>query len=60
MPYALPAGQLPLELPAVKAYKPTATGQPPLGNAVNWQTQAGQDLAGTSSAIWTHTMLRVL
>ena len=52
MPYALPADQLPLELPAVKAYKPTATGQPPLGNAVNWQTQAGHPLELSTMPGW--------
>ena len=36
MPYMLPADKLPLELPEVKEFKPTATGEPPLGNAAIW------------------------
>lgn len=52
MPYALLTNQLPLALPAVKDYKPTATGQPPLGNAVNWQTQAGHPLELSTMPGW--------
>ncbi len=37
MPYTLPEDQLPLELPEVKDFKPTADGRPPLGNAENWE-----------------------
>ena len=36
MPYMIPEKCLPLELPAVDEYKPTATGEPPLGNAKLW------------------------
>jgi leucyl-tRNA synthetase len=36
MPYTLPEDKLPLELPEVKDFKPTADGRPPLGNAENW------------------------
>ena len=36
MPYMIPKECLPLELPEVKEYKPTATGQPPLGHAKCW------------------------
>ncbi len=32
---------LPLELPEVKSYLPTADGKPPLGNANNWMTKDG-------------------
>ena len=52
MPYTLPEDQLPLELPAVKTYQPTATGQPPLGNAVNWQTAAGYPLELSTMPGW--------
>ena len=52
IPYALPEDQLPLELPAVKAYKPTAAGQPPLGNVVNWQNQAGYPLELSTMPAW--------
>ena len=36
MPYMIPAGMLPLELPEISEYKPTETGEPPLGHAVKW------------------------
>ncbi len=36
MPYMLPEECLPLELPEVETYQPTATGEPPLGNAQRW------------------------
>ncbi len=35
-PYMLPLECLPLELPEVKDFKPTATGEPPLGHAQVW------------------------
>ena len=36
MPYTLPEECLPLELPEVKEFKPTSTGEPPLGHAERW------------------------
>ena len=36
IPYMIPEDKLPLELPEITDYKPTATGEPPLGNAVKW------------------------
>ena len=36
MPYMIPKECLPLELPEVKEYKPTETGEPPLGHAQLW------------------------
>ncbi len=36
MPYMIPKECLPLELPEVKEYKPTETGEPPLGHAKMW------------------------
>ena len=36
MPYIIPAECLPLELPEIDQYKPTADGQPPLGRARRW------------------------
>lgn len=35
-PYTLPEECLPLELPEVSDFKPTETGEPPLGNAAVW------------------------
>jgi leucyl-tRNA synthetase len=36
MPQTIEEKYLPLELPEVEKYLPTETGEPPLGNAVNW------------------------
>ena len=36
MPYMVPAECLPLQLPEVDQYKPTETGEPPLGHAQKW------------------------
>ncbi len=43
MPYMLPEDKLPLELPEIDEYKPTETGEPPLGRAKvwAWDTEAG-------------------
>ena len=35
-PYTLPEDCLPLELPEISEFKPTATGEPPLGHAEKW------------------------
>ncbi len=39
--YPLPEDELPLELPEIDQYKPTETGEPPLGRAKNWKTKEG-------------------
>ena len=36
VPCALPESALPLQLPEIKEYKPTANGEPPLGHALLW------------------------
>ena len=36
VPYMLPEEELPLLLPDIDEYKPTATGEPPLARAANW------------------------
>ena len=36
MPYIVPKECLPLELPEIDEYKPTETGEPPLGRAKRW------------------------
>ncbi|MDY5968434.1 MAG: leucine--tRNA ligase [Bacteroidales bacterium] len=36
IPCALPESALPLELPEIKEYKPTVSGEPPLGHAQRW------------------------
>ena len=35
-PYTLPEECLPLELPEISQFKPTASGEPPLGHASSW------------------------
>ena len=52
MPYALPEAALPLALPAVKTYRPTPTGQPPLGHADHWQTAEGYPLELSTMPGW--------
>ncbi len=44
MPYALDEADLPLELPSVDSYLPTAQGEPPLARANNWTTKEGYQL----------------
>ncbi len=41
MPYAMDESKLPLHLPTVNAYEPTATGEPPLARAEGWVTEDG-------------------
>ncbi len=52
MPYTLPDEDLPLELPPVKDYKPTPTGQPPLANATSWQAKTGEPLELNTMPGW--------
>ncbi|HLN53844.1 MAG TPA: leucine--tRNA ligase [Lentimicrobium sp.] len=44
MPYTINESKLPLELPAVDAYLPTETGEPPLARAHNWVNEEGHPL----------------
>lgn len=37
IPKALPTSELPLILPEIDQFKPTETGEPPLGRAVDWK-----------------------
>ena len=41
MPHMLDESKLPLELPEVSDFKPTESGEPPLGHAENWCTAEG-------------------
>jgi leucyl-tRNA synthetase len=41
LPFTLELKDLPLELPEIDAFKPTETGDPPLGRAENWETKEG-------------------
>lgn len=42
--YTLDESKLPLILPQIDEYKPTETGEPPLGRAENWNTPEGYPL----------------
>ncbi|MFP4059405.1 MAG: leucine--tRNA ligase [Bacteroidales bacterium] len=44
IPYPLDEDKLPLELPEIETFLPTAEGDPPLGRAKNWQTEEGYPL----------------
>ncbi len=44
MPYTLDESELPLELPAVDAYLPTESGEPPLARAKDWVNKDGFSL----------------
>ena len=51
MPYMIPRECLPLELPEIDEYKPTETGEPPLGRAKHWAWDTKTDSVVDSSAI---------
>ena len=44
IPHMLPESELPLLLPEISEYKPTESGEPPLGRAANWTTPEGYPL----------------
>ncbi len=50
-PYVMEESDLPLELPEIDEYKPTATGEPPLGRANDW-TYKGHPLEMTTMPGW--------
>ena len=52
IPHTLPEDALPLTLPTVRAYQPTSTGQPPLGHADHWHTEAGDPLELNTMPGW--------
>ena len=51
MPYIVPKECLPLQLPEIDEYKPTETGEPPLGRAKKWAWDTKTDSVGDCSAI---------
>ena len=51
MPYMIPKECLPLQLPEVEDYKPTANGEPPLGHAKQWAWDTKTDTVVDCSAI---------
>ncbi len=52
IPYPLEDSELPLNLPEVDDYKPTETGEPPLGRAKNWVTKDGYPLELNTMPGW--------
>ncbi len=44
IPHMLDIEKLPLLLPEISEYRPTETGEPPLGRAKNWKTEEGYQL----------------
>ncbi len=52
LPYALQPEDLPLELPDIADYKPTAEGAPPLARAPGWKTREGYPLETTTMPGW--------
>lgn len=51
IPYPLPESELPLKLPEVDKFLPTAEGEPPLARAANWNYQ-GHPLETTTMPGW--------
>ena len=51
MPYMIPESCLPLKLPAVSDFKPTTTGEPPLGNADLWAWDTANNKVVSKSLI---------
>ena len=56
MPYMIPKECLPLELPEIDEYKPTETGEPPLGRAKHWAWDTKTDKVVDCSAIDNKTV----
>ncbi len=52
VPYLMPDSELPLELPAIDQYKPTETGEPPLGRAAGWRYQGQYDYELSTMPGW--------
>lgn len=52
LPYALSVDELPVRLPALDSYTPTATGEPPLGKACHWETKDGYPLEVNTMPGW--------
>ena len=56
MPYMIPAECLPLLLPEVSNFKPTTTGEPPLGNADLWAWDEANNKVVSKSLIDNQTV----
>ena len=56
MPYIIPKECLPLQLPEIDEYKPTETGEPPLGRAKKWAWDTKTDSVVECSLIDNKTV----
>jgi len=56
MPYMIPKECLPLQLPEIDDYKPTATGEPPLGHAKVWAWDTKTDQVVSKDLIDNNTV----
>ena len=56
MPYMIPKECLPLELPEIDEYRPTETGEPPLGRAKHWAWDTKTDTVVDVSLIDNKTV----
>ena len=56
MPYIIPKECLPLQLPEIDEYKPTETGEPPLGRAKKWAWDTKTDSIVDKSLIDNKTV----
>ncbi len=56
IPYPIPESCLPLELPNIDEYKPTATGEPPLGHAELWAWDEQKQQVVSKSLIDNHNV----
>ncbi|MEO1652254.1 MAG: leucine--tRNA ligase [Bacteroidota bacterium] len=52
VPYLVPESELPLNLPSIDEYRPTATGEPPLARAKDWKYQGKYDFEHTTMPGW--------
>lgn len=52
IPQLVPDEKLPLELPSINEYKPTETGEPPLGRATDWKYEGKYDYELTTMPGW--------
>ena len=52
MPHPLSEAELPLKLPEVDSYKPSAAGEPPLSRAAGWHTATGDPLEHNTMPSW--------
>ena len=59
IPHPLSTEELPLTLPSIDEYKPTPTGEPPLGRATDWKYEGQYDyelttMPGWAGSSWYH------